>query len=739
MNPTVAAKFNKSILLRNTAMSRLKETLREGEGELDESRKAIFLARALQVDTNYKEFQEYHNYIIGLVKDEDFPEHDKIRSDTDIIFYKIKALCAIINKSHIHTENSNAKTIQKLPKIQIPKFAGDIKEWPAFIDLFNSLVHNNDSISKIEKFHHLITSVRDEAHNIIKGLPLVEINYDTAYQILKNRYENKRLLATAYYQQLQNATALQRPNSKDLRLLLDTFHENIESLKVLNFPVNSWDFLLFNMLLQKLDTKTRTDFELEHSEIELPSYKQLITFLENQSKALDSLQLMSPKSKMAAASPTPQTIKRGYQISNLLNTDATNTSQTQSSTRNTLKCSHCSGPHGIYKCTEFLSRPVQDRIQIASTKKLCKNCLSSLHNTFHCKSTARCHVCDRRHHTLLHLNAKVLSVPSEDTVIPSTSSESVSANEITQTQSLSVMTNITSNYQISTVLLSTAVVNVKDIRGNYQPVRLLIDSGSMINFISDNCVNRLGLKPKRSSLTIHGLNNMSTQCSKGSVLCHMQPAHGQNPKFNFEALIVPQICSKQPQMEIDVSNCKHITNLCLADPKFHIPSSIDILIGAELTPYIFNKDRIFGTADQPVAIDSIFGWILQGSASVLRNSIDNATPFSFHVFAQISLNRTLQKFWEVEQVPKSTVILTPEEQLCETIFSNTVKREPSGRFIVSLPFKASQPVLGDSYSQAKRRFLSLENKLAKNPSLRIAYAEFMKDYLESGHMSVPSS
>lgn len=44
-----------------------------------------------------------------------------------------------------------------------------------------------------------------------------------------------------------------------------------------------------------------------------------------------------------------------------------------------------------------------------------------------------------------------------------------------------------------TVLLSTAMVDVRDVKGHYQQDCVLFDSGSMANFISLGCVTRLGL------------------------------------------------------------------------------------------------------------------------------------------------------------------------------------------------------------------------------------------------------
>lgn len=42
-----------------------------------------------------------------------------------------------------------------LPKIELPKFNGDVVQWCSFRDMFLSLVHNNQNISDMERFYFL--------------------------------------------------------------------------------------------------------------------------------------------------------------------------------------------------------------------------------------------------------------------------------------------------------------------------------------------------------------------------------------------------------------------------------------------------------------------------------------------------------------------------------------------------------------------------------------------------------
>lgn len=70
--------------------------------------------------------------------------------------------------------------------------------------------------------------------------------------------------------------------------------------------------------------------------------------------------------------------------------------------------------------------------------------------------------------------------------------------------------------------------------------------------------------------------------------------------------------------------------------------------------------------------------------------------------------------------------------------NNTVdnfQRASDGKFIVKLPFKENLAQLGESRNMAIRRFQTLEIKLAKDVLLKKKYSEFMREYINLGHMS----
>lgn len=80
---------------------------------------------------------------------------------------------------------------------------------------------------------------------------------------------------------------------------------------------------------------------------------------------------------------------------------------------------------------------------------------------------------------------------------------------------------------------------------------------------------------------------------------------------------------------------------------------------------------------------------------------------NFSSIANNDIQDQLSKFWELQNVSPNK-LMSVEEQACEKYFNETTTRDDCGRFVVSLPFKDTSELLGDSLTMAKNRFLSLE-------------------------------
>jgi len=92
----------------------------------------------------------------------------------------------------------------------------------------------------------------------------------------------------------------------------------------------------------------------------------------------------------------------------------------------------------------------------------------------------------------------------------------------------------------------------------------------------------------------------------------------------------------------------------------------------------------------------------------------------------------MEEFWSIEEMTNK--ILTKEEKACERHFELNTRRLKTGRYKVRQPLSDSANELGDSFNTAKTKFLTLEQRLLKQPQLK-KYSDILEEYDQLGHMS----
>ena len=113
------------------------------------------------------------------------------------------------NSASVQGDESIVKP--KLPKMVLPKFSGEITEFRGFWNRFESAVHNNPSLSTVDKFtylHALLEGTAARSIRGLQGLALTEANYTAAMEILKSRFGNTQQVISAHMDDLLFATEI---------------------------------------------------------------------------------------------------------------------------------------------------------------------------------------------------------------------------------------------------------------------------------------------------------------------------------------------------------------------------------------------------------------------------------------------------------------------------------------------------------------------------------------------------
>ncbi|XP_068972383.1 uncharacterized protein [Bombus flavifrons] len=277
-------------------------------------------------------------------------------------------------------------------------------------------------------------------------------------------------------------------------------------------------------------------------------------------------------------------------------------------------------------------------------------------------------------------------------------------------------------------LLVTAQVNI--LNNKIQPFRYraLLDTGSSMNFITEKLANSLKLNQRKCSVPIGTLNTLSTT-SKRYITATITSIDGRYER-TLTFLIIPTISSWIPDQPIDRSTIQIPRNLQLADPRFHIPAPIEILLSAGPTLALLCVGQLdISQANEPdLRLQKTqFGWVIGGSPT------SQSPAHAFHA-STTALQADLARFWEIDEGPP-TVHTSEVERQCEEHFRNHVQRNNEGRYIVALPFNETTPSLGSSKAMAMKRLTSLCRRFQRDKQFEADYHAVIQEYLELGHMT----
>ncbi|GFG28929.1 hypothetical protein Cfor_00633, partial [Coptotermes formosanus] len=161
------------------------------------------------------------------------------------------------------------------------------------------------------------------------------------------------------------------------------------------------------------------------------------------------------------------------------------------------------------------------------------------------------------------------------------------------------------------ILLATAQVYAHCDNGERKVVRCLIDNGSQNNLITTDCCKLLNIPiiPLSNSF-IKGVG-LTSRPVHGYVYLDIESRVSPN-KYHIHALVVDRITDQLPANFINSSDLHHISKLPLADSNWNVPGGIDLVIGVQLSPYIYLGNRLDIGTHGPIAVESTLGVILLG-------------------------------------------------------------------------------------------------------------------------------
>ena len=391
---------------------------------------------------------------------------------------------------------SSVRPAIKLPKLDLPKFRGNIVDFNAFWEQFSCSIDDSE-LSDVTKFSYLASLLEGDAKRVISGLSITGANYSIACDLLKNRFGDEERIISAHIQAL---VLIQSPQSSkgpkyvsQLWCMRDELNKHIKSLEALKISGKQYDRILTPIILSRLPDDLRLEWA-RRSEGHVSDLEFLMNFMESEIKCLER----SETYKDLSLSKEKSEDKKSH---SKVESDRSSAAALYSaSSGESPICSFCDKNHRSEKCHTVTKLKGKERGIKIRDSGVCFYCLSKDHRSKGCKEYVRCTLCGKKHNTLMcgiriepfeststqSHRVEERSTSTEEKKTPS--SEASKPKEETKPVSAStVSTNLKT-------VLETATGKVALGNGEDIPAKLMFDTGSDRVYISSEYVKRCNPK-----------------------------------------------------------------------------------------------------------------------------------------------------------------------------------------------------------------------------------------------------
>ena len=628
----------------------------------------------------------------------------------------------------------------KLPKLNLPKFKGDVTSFTTFWEIFESAIDKNEGLSDIDKFHYLHSLLEGPASRAIQGLALTSANYKTSIEILKQRFGRPQQIISSHMDELLKVPICSDGKASSMRLVYDRINTNIRGLESLGIKSDQYGSLLIPIIMSKLPSETRLIIA-RNSEHDVWKIDDLMKTILSEVEAREISERVKTTNERKPKFPNNRGPNQ-YRKNNP-GTAAALYSYEGDNTYNSIKirCAYCHEFHFSASCEKI--KDLKQRKEILRKGGRCFVCLRIGHKGSECQKT--CRRCNGKHHQSICMKSADESASKQESREQENSKkdqtregnkESRKANTTDKDaeSAKEVKTTTTTDQRRSSVLLQTATAYAYNSANSKRTkIRMLLDSGSQRSYITNELKEKLDLKPtKQETLHLKTFGEEGFKRQKCDMFSLQLQGEDGVLDIELSALAFPVICSPV-STRINIQEFPHLDGLQFADNLDGGDQSIDMLLGADYYYKIVTGEVIKGNTG-PTAVGSKLRWLLLGPTSTTTSSytmshlvIDGRREMLFEEKGNDELVSNLKRFWDLE----SLGIVQKNESTASTDILRDITFNGK-RYEVGLPWKEEVPSLSNDYELSYNRLTSLVNRLKQTPILLKEYNAIIEEQIEQG-------
>ena len=726
----------------DTLLAKVPVTVSELEEALDEFDKRLKKLEEVQNDIEV----EIDPDQLEVYLDQADAARQKARATRRECVVKIREMTAA-DKDSTESSSSISAVNVKLPKLELPKFNGEITQWQSFWEQFSSHIDDTE-LPVISKLTYLLSLLEGPARNVVQGVPHTSASYKTVVDLLKERFGKTERIIHAHVQAL---LSLQVPVEQgknyisQLWILRDEVVKHTRSLEALKVTGKQCEVLLTPIIVSRLPADLRLNWSRDcvghESDLEW-----LLNWLKKEIEILERSDMYKNHTSSVSKPHVKYEERKKYFSKENKDRLFTASALHAVSSTESVSCVFCNkNNHKSEKCYKFLALEGQQKFDRIKELNICFKCFRHGHFSKKCK--VKCGKCEGNHNvTMCGVKLNVFpqtSVKSDNLSVSSTVASSSESPTVANSSGPSTVAMLSGHYSRKTVL-QTAKVKVLSKNGDVISAKLLFDNGCDRTYITYNCVDKC--KPDWVSSTevpYSSFGGHSSGKDTRSNIYKLQVLNDKGEPVCIYAASIPKICNPLVRPVVPDHVLNAFNHLVLADDfEDNSPLEIDILVGLDyywslMTP----KNAI--QVENVVAMKSVFGWILSGNIGKCYNNSDvlgmsanlTCVPSSPQLLCISEVSDSdMSKFWDLETIGISS------KEYKEDIKDNVIKEFQekiefvNGRYEVQLPWRNNsvKDSLMSNQNQAMKRLNRLLVKLDKDEDLKVEYIKIFDEYESKG-------
>ena len=418
---------------------------------------------------------------------------------------------------------------------------------------------------------------------------------------------------------------------KSLRYLYDNCEIQIRSLASMGVVSDTYGSLLCPILMKLIPEEITLDFSKQVEEDDVWKVEELMSFIQKEVDSRERTANMSKSGKERTSAEREKETPGAWEMRTRRHNTMTTSTLYAANQMDRQYCFFCEkNNHQSKHCHEM---SVPEKKEKLKNQGRCFVCFGTRHVAKDCRTRGiSCEKCNRRHHqAVCSYDGREFRKENEpaDAVMSMSPSESKRESVLLQT---------------ATVWIETPVTR--------QLTRCLLDGGSQRSFVRKDISSALNLpKVGEETLKLHTFGSSVPQnitCNKVKLtLSNIR--NGQS--VQLEMLEIPRVCSSIMRVAgEEVRRELERKGLQLADTSVSgmETQELGVLIGGDHYWKI-----VTGKLERlSVALDSKFGWLIQGTVSMLNVTTETEPTDvgTLHVSVGLDekINHTLRSFWEIE-------------------------------------------------------------------------------------------